>query len=86
MASHSPGLAPSVPSAAPSSSAVTWAPGQDEALVPHNQMRRGIEQIGYRGWIMIEQWLEVPGQKPLGFDETHRRNLQYLRTLFPPSA
>jgi pyruvate/2-oxoglutarate dehydrogenase complex dihydrolipoamide acyltransferase (E2) component len=42
VASHSPGLAPSVPSAAPSSSAVTWAPGQDEALVPHNQMRRGI--------------------------------------------
>ena len=42
VASHSPGLAPAVPSAAPSSSAVTWAPGQEEALVPHNQMRRGI--------------------------------------------
>jgi 2-oxoisovalerate dehydrogenase E2 component (dihydrolipoyl transacylase) len=38
--SHSPGLAPAVPSASPSSAA--WEPGQDEVLVPHNQMRRGI--------------------------------------------
>ena len=38
--SHSPGLAPSAPSS--SSPAVTWEPGQDEVLVPHNQMRRGI--------------------------------------------
>jgi 2-oxoisovalerate dehydrogenase E2 component (dihydrolipoyl transacylase) len=38
--SHSPGLAPSAPSSA--SPAVTWEPGQDEVLVPHNQMRRGI--------------------------------------------
>ncbi len=38
--SHSPGLA----SAAPSTSipSVQWEPGQDEVLVPHNQMRRGI--------------------------------------------
>jgi 2-oxoisovalerate dehydrogenase E2 component (dihydrolipoyl transacylase) len=40
VASHSPGLAPAAPSA--SSSDVVWAPGQDEILVPHNQMRRGI--------------------------------------------
>jgi 2-oxoisovalerate dehydrogenase E2 component (dihydrolipoyl transacylase) len=39
--SHSPGLAPSVPSSLPSSS-VVWAPGQDDILVPHTQMRRGI--------------------------------------------
>ncbi len=39
--SHSPGLAPAAPSASPSSS-VVWEPGQDEVLVPHNQMRRGI--------------------------------------------
>ena len=39
--SHSPGLAPSVPSASAPSS-VVWAPGQDEVLVPHTQMRRGI--------------------------------------------
>ena len=39
--SHSPGLAPAAPltSASPSGS---WKPGQDEVLVPHSQMRRGI--------------------------------------------
>ena len=36
--STAPGLAPSVPSA-PS---VSWKPGQDEVLIPLNQMRRGI--------------------------------------------
>ena len=37
--SHSPGLAPAAPSTPAS---VVWAPGQDEVLVPHTQMRRGI--------------------------------------------
>jgi pyruvate/2-oxoglutarate dehydrogenase complex dihydrolipoamide acyltransferase (E2) component len=41
--SHSPGLAPAAPSASSGAPAsVTWEPGQDELLVPHNQMRRGI--------------------------------------------
>jgi 2-oxoisovalerate dehydrogenase E2 component (dihydrolipoyl transacylase) len=42
--SHAPGLALSVPSASPSSPSgpVVWEVGQDEVLVPHNQMRRGI--------------------------------------------
>jgi 2-oxoisovalerate dehydrogenase E2 component (dihydrolipoyl transacylase) len=39
--SHAPGLVPPDPSSAPSSS-VVWESGQDEVLVPHNQMRRGI--------------------------------------------
>jgi len=39
VASHSPGLAPAVPSAARS---VVWEAGQDEVLIPHTQMRRGI--------------------------------------------
>jgi len=39
VASHAPGLAPSVPSAPPSPA---WEPGVDEVLVPHTQMRRGI--------------------------------------------
>ena len=39
VASHSPGLAPAAPS---SPAPVVWAPGQDEVLIPHNQMRRGI--------------------------------------------
>jgi pyruvate/2-oxoglutarate dehydrogenase complex dihydrolipoamide acyltransferase (E2) component len=41
VASHSPGLAPAAPSAS-SPASVVWAPGQDEVLVPHTQMRRGI--------------------------------------------
>jgi len=41
--SHAPGLAPSVLSTpSPSTSAVAWEPGQDEVLIPHNQMRRGV--------------------------------------------
>src|SRR5450759_424218 len=39
--SHSPGLAPPAPSSSPSSP-VVWESGQDEVLVPHTQMRRGI--------------------------------------------
>jgi pyruvate/2-oxoglutarate dehydrogenase complex dihydrolipoamide acyltransferase (E2) component len=39
VASHSPGLAPAAPSM-PSSA--VWEPGQDEVLVPHTQMRKGI--------------------------------------------
>ena len=46
-------------------------------------VRRGMDAIGYRGWIQIEQWGEIKGEKPLGFDETHRRNLRYLRQIFP---
>jgi pyruvate/2-oxoglutarate dehydrogenase complex dihydrolipoamide acyltransferase (E2) component len=38
--SHAPGLAPAGPSSLPP--AVSWEPGQDEVLVPHTQMRRGI--------------------------------------------
>jgi 2-oxoisovalerate dehydrogenase E2 component (dihydrolipoyl transacylase) len=39
--SHSPGLSPAAASSAPSSP-IVWAPGQDEVLIPHTQMRRGI--------------------------------------------
>jgi sugar phosphate isomerase/epimerase len=46
------------------------------------EVRRGMDAIGYRGWLLLEQWNEVPGPKPLGFDEVHRRNLKYLRGLF----
>jgi L-ribulose-5-phosphate 3-epimerase len=49
------------------------------------RVRRGMDKIGYRGWIQVEQWNEIDGEKPLGFIETHRRNLQYLRKIFPPS-
>jgi len=39
MPSRAPGLAPSGPS---TPAFITWEPGQDEVLVPHTQMRRGI--------------------------------------------
>jgi 2-oxoisovalerate dehydrogenase E2 component (dihydrolipoyl transacylase) len=39
VASHSPGLAPAAPS---TPSSAVWEPGQDEVLVPHTQMRKGI--------------------------------------------
>ncbi|MEI8372209.1 MAG: sugar phosphate isomerase/epimerase family protein [Planctomycetota bacterium] len=57
-----------------------------EGKIDFAQVRRGMDAIGYRGWLQIEQWIEVSGKKPLGFDESHRRNLQYLRKLFPKQA
>jgi L-ribulose-5-phosphate 3-epimerase len=48
-----------------------------------HQVRRAMDAIGYRGWIQLEQWAEIDGEKPLGFDETHRRNLSYLKGIFP---
>ena len=53
-----------------------------QGQVDFRQVRRAMDTIGYRGWIFVEQWGEVKGDKPLGFDETHRRNLKYLRELF----
>ncbi len=50
--------------------------------VDFKQVRRAMDAIGYSGWIHVEQWAEIKGDKPLGFDETHRRNLHYLRTIF----
>ncbi len=50
--------------------------------VDFKQVRRAMDTIGYSGWIHVEQWAEIKGDKPLGFDETHRRNLHYLRTIF----
>jgi sugar phosphate isomerase/epimerase len=49
------------------------------------QVRRAMDEIAYRGWIHVEQWAEIGGDKPLGFEETHRRNLQFLREIFPKS-
>jgi sugar phosphate isomerase/epimerase len=47
------------------------------------RVRRAMDKIGYRGWIHVEQWAEISGEKALGFDETHRRNLRFLRGIFP---
>lgn len=55
-----------------------------QGKVDFRQVRRALDAIGYRGWIHLEQWGEIPGEKPLGFEQTHRRNLEYLRRVFPP--
>lgn len=54
--------------------------------IDFRQVRRAMDKIGYHGWIQVEQWGEINGEKTLGFQETHRRNLQYLRGIFPPAA
>ncbi len=53
-----------------------------QGKVDFRQVRRAMDSIGYRGWIQIEQWAEISGEKPLGFDETHRKNLRFLREMF----
>jgi L-ribulose-5-phosphate 3-epimerase len=52
-----------------------------QGMVDFPQVRRAMDAIGYKGWIHVEQWSEIKGDKSLGFDETHRLNLKYLRTL-----
>ena len=47
-----------------------------------HQVLRALEDIHYRGWIQVEQWAEIKGEKPLGLEETQRRNLHYLRSIF----
>ncbi len=54
-----------------------------QGTVDFPAVRRAMDTIGYRGWIQVEQWAEIKGDKPLGFDETWRRNLHYLRQIFP---
>lgn len=45
------------------------------------EVRRAMDDIGYRGWIQIE------GVKlPLGLEESIRYDLKYLRSVFPPEV
>jgi sugar phosphate isomerase/epimerase len=45
------------------------------------EVRRAMDDIGYRGWIQIE------GTKfPLGAEESVRYDLEYLRGVFPPEV
>ena len=55
-----------------------------KGTIDFQAVRRAMDAIGYHGWIQLEQWGEIGGDKALGFEETHRRNLQYLRKIFPP--
>lgn len=45
------------------------------------EVRRAMDDIGYRGWIQIE------GTKfPLGVEESVRYDVKYLRSVFPPTV
>jgi L-ribulose-5-phosphate 3-epimerase len=43
------------------------------------EVRRALDDIGYRGWIHIE------GRQPFGQADSYRHDAHFLRTLFPPS-
>lgn len=45
------------------------------------KVRQAIDDIGYRGWLVIEG-----GKMPIGLEESMRYNIQYLREIFPPSV
>jgi sugar phosphate isomerase/epimerase len=47
--------------------------------IDFEEVRRAIDDIGYRGWLVME------GTKmPLGIEESCRYDAAYLRTIFPP--
>jgi L-ribulose-5-phosphate 3-epimerase len=47
--------------------------------IDFEEVRRAIDDIGYRGWLVME------GTKmPLGIEESCRYDARYLRTIFPP--
>ena len=52
--------------------------GQGKVDFP--EVRRAMDDIGYRGWIQIE------GAQPLGMIESYKQDRQYLKTVFPPAA
>jgi len=52
-----------------------------EGSVDFKEVRRAMDDIGYRGWIQIE-----PVKMPLGLEASCRHNVQYLRSIFPPKV
>jgi sugar phosphate isomerase/epimerase len=49
--------------------------------IDFEEVRRAMDDIGYRGWIVME------GVKmPLGVEESCRYDAQYLRGIFPPKV
>ena len=51
-----------------------------QGKVDFKEVRRAMDDIGYRGWIQIE------GAKPLGLKESYLHDAQYLRSVFPPTV
>ncbi|HUW18177.1 MAG TPA: sugar phosphate isomerase/epimerase family protein [Sedimentisphaerales bacterium] len=48
--------------------------------IDFKEVRRAMDDAGYRGWIQIE------GAKPLGLAASYRNNAEYLRRIFPRKA
>ena len=48
--------------------------------VDFKEIRRAMDDIGYRGWIQIE------GATPIGLEASYRYDTQYLRSIFPPKV
>jgi len=48
--------------------------------VDFKEVRRAMDDIGYRGWIQME------GAQPLGMEKSYRHNAEYLRGIFPPAV
>jgi len=46
--------------------------------IDFEEVRRAMDDAGYRGWIVMEGT-----QMPLGIEESCRYDAQYLRTVFP---
>jgi L-ribulose-5-phosphate 3-epimerase len=44
------------------------------------EVRKAMDEIGYRGWIQLE------GASPLGLIESYRQDRAYLKQVFPPEA
>ena len=50
-----------------------------KGTIAFKEVRRAIDDIGYRGWLIMEGT-----QMPLGVEESCRYDAQYLRQIFPP--
>jgi sugar phosphate isomerase/epimerase len=52
-----------------------------KGTIAFEEVRRAMDDVGYRGWIVME------GVKmPLGLEESCRYDAQYLRRVFPPKV
>ena len=50
-----------------------------KGTIAFEEVRRAMDDIGYRGWIVMEGT-----EMPLGLEESCRYDAQYLRRVFPP--
>ncbi len=50
-----------------------------KGTIAFEEVRRAMDDIGYRGWIVIEGT-----QMPLGLEDSIRYDAKYLRSVFPP--